>query len=54
MTCLWDFFEDFDELVYVSDPETYEIVYMNRKLRESLGYQNRAAYVGKKCYKVLH
>lgn len=54
MTCLWDFFEEFDELVYVSDPETYEIVYMNRKLRESLGYQNRAAYVGKKCYKVLH
>ena len=53
MTCLWDFFEEFDELVYVSDPETYEIVYMNRKLRESLGYQNRAAYVGKKCYKVL-
>lgn len=54
MTCLWVFFEEFDELVYVSDPETYEIVYMNRKLRESLGYQNRAAYVGKKCYKVLH
>ena len=54
MTCLWDFFEEFDELVYVSDPETYEIVYMNRKLRESLGYQNRATYVGKKCYKVLH
>ena len=54
MTCLWDFFEEFDELVCVSDPETYEIVYMNRKLRESLGYQNRATYVGKKCYKVLH
>lgn len=53
MTCLWDFFEEFDELVCVSDPETYEIVYMNRKLRESLGYQNRATYVGKKCYKVL-
>ena len=54
MTCLWDFFEEFDELVCVSDPETYEIVYMNRKLRESLGYQNRATYMGKKCYKVLH
>ena len=53
MAFLWDFFEEFDELVYVSDPETYEIVYMNRKLRESLGYKNQEKYVGKKCYKVL-
>lgn len=51
---LWmDFFEEMDELVYISDPVTYEIHYMNKLLRESLGYQEAKEYVGKKCYEVL-
>ena len=37
MNFLLEFFEELDELVYISDPETYEIIYMNRLLRESLG-----------------
>lgn len=53
MDCIWKLFEEMDELVYVSDPETYEILYMNRKLRESLGHQDQKTYRGKKCYQVL-
>ena len=52
MKYLLDFFEELDELVYVSDLETHELVYMNRKLRESLGYESHE-YQGKKCYEVL-
>ena len=35
MNFLLEFFEELDELVYISDQETYEIIYMNRLLGES-------------------
>ena len=47
------FFEEMDEMVYISDPESYEILSMNRRLRESLGYNSNEECRGKKCYKVL-
>lgn len=50
---LLDYFEGLDEAVYISDIETHEIVFMNRYLRQSLGYTNTNAYIGRKCYKVL-
>lgn len=50
---LLSFFEDLDEMVYVSDLETHELLYMNRHLRESLGYGKDEDYKGKKCYQVL-
>lgn len=53
MEFLLDFFEKLDEMVYVSDPESYEILYMNQHLRESLGYHTNEEYAGKKCYEVL-
>ena len=53
MRDLLDFFEELDELVYVSDIQNHELVYMNRRLRESLGYADHSDYVGQKCYKVL-
>ena len=28
---IWEFFEHLDEYVYVSDPETNQLVYMNQK-----------------------
>ena len=31
-------FEEMDEMVYISDMESHELVYMNKQLRESLGY----------------
>ena len=53
MNFLLEFFEELDELVYISDQETYEIIYMNRLLRESLGYTHEKEYLGKKCHQVL-
>lgn len=53
MDTLIDFFEELDEMVYVSDMETHELMYMNKKLRESLDFQKEESYVGKKCYEVL-
>lgn len=50
---LFDYFEGADEAVYVSDVETDELIFMNRYLRESLGYTDADAYVGKKCHKIL-
>mgnify|MGYP000579759737 CR=1 FL=1 len=29
MADIWDFFENMDELVYVADMDTYDMVYMN-------------------------
>ena len=49
----WDFFENLDELVYVSRVDTYEMVYMNRYLRQLLGYHLEEDYRGKPCYQVL-
>ena len=31
---IWEFYEDLEEIVYVSDIDTYEMVYMNRWARE--------------------
>ena len=50
---LVSFFEDLDEMVYISDRETNELLYMNRHLRNSLGYGSGEEYKGKKCYEVL-
>lgn len=53
MENIWEFFEELDEMVYVSDVETHELVYMNRHLRNALGYRSQTEYIGKKCYRVL-
>ncbi len=49
----WEHYEKLDEMVYVSDVESYEIVYMNAHLRHSLGFKSHEDYKGKKCYKIL-
>ena len=51
---IWEFYEDLEEIVYVSDIDTYEMVYMNRWARELYGFRSVKDCVGKKCYKVLH
>lgn len=53
MNFIWELFEDLDEIVYVSDIETNDLVYMNACLRNSLGFHSHADYIGKKCYQVL-
>mgnify|MGYP000707617329 CR=1 FL=1 len=53
MEKIWNFFENLNELVYVSDVDTYELVYMNRKTRENFGFQTQEEIKGKKCYEVM-
>ena len=53
MDKIWEFFENLDEFVYVSDPETHELVYMNKKTLKNYGFQSNEEIVGLKCYEVL-
>lgn len=50
---LFNYFEGLKEVVYISDVETNEIVFMNRCLRDSLGLAPTDTYIGKKCHKIL-
>lgn len=42
-------FDGIEEAIYVADPETHEILFINQALKKSLGSEA----VGKKCYRVL-
>ena len=53
MNKIWEFFENMDELVYVSDTENYDLIYMNKKSRDTYGFQSLEEMSGKKCYEVL-
>ena len=41
-------YDGIDECIYVADPETYELLYVNKKLEKLFGN-----VIGKKCYKVF-
>ena len=43
------FFDEIDEPVYVADPETYELLYVNKNLKKLFGED----IIGKKCYRVF-
>ncbi len=45
---LLSLFDSMDEVVYVADPETYEMLYMNAPARKHWGNG-----IGRKCYQVL-
>jgi diguanylate cyclase (GGDEF)-like protein len=53
MDKIWDFFENMNELVYASDVNSHDIVYLNRKARELYKIQSVEKLNGKKCYEVL-
>lgn len=53
MKKIWEFFENLDEFVYVTDMDTYELIYMNKKTRETYGMDSLETLAGKKCYEVL-
>ena len=50
---IWEFFEHLDEMVYVSDLDTYHLIYMNKHLRDALGLPDHQAYQQQTCYKLL-
>ena len=53
MEKIWEFFENMNELVYVSDLDSYELVYMNKKALGTYGFHSQEELAGKKCYEVL-
>ncbi len=53
MKKVWEYFENLNEIVYVTDMDTYEVIYMNRKLRELQGFHSLEEVAGKKCYEVF-
>lgn len=46
---LLSLFDSIDEIIYVSDPHTYEILYINKKMRKLF----TGDFAGKKCYSLL-
>ncbi|MDE6764648.1 MAG: sensor domain-containing diguanylate cyclase [Oscillospiraceae bacterium] len=53
MNCIWNFFDNINELVYVSDMDSHEIIYMNKKCMEACGVSDFGELKGRKCYEVL-
>lgn len=49
----WEIYEELQEIVYVMDMDTYELVYMNRHAREIYGIGCLEDIKGKKCYEAL-
>lgn len=50
---IWEFYEELNEIVYVADMDSHELVYMNRLARELYGLQSKEEIKGKKCYEVI-
>lgn len=50
MKAPWEHLENWKELVYVADVQTFELVYMNAAARKAFSLEN---YQGKTCYGVL-
>lgn len=53
MSEIWNFFENMNEYVYVSDADTHELIYMNKKMRDTYGCSFHEDYQGKICYQML-
>lgn len=49
----WEIFENLNEFVYVSDVDSYELIYMNKKLLKLYGLYSLEQIAGKKCYEVF-
>ena len=53
MKAPWEYFDDLDEIIYVIDYRTYDLIYMNRYTRKQFSIASEKAYRGKKCYAIL-
>ncbi len=50
---LWEFYEELNEIVYVADIDSHELIYMNRKAREVYNIEDIQKIEGKKCFEIL-
>ena len=46
-------FDELNELIYVADTETYELLYLNRRGLQVFGLKDPEQIKGRKCYEVL-
>lgn len=53
MKKIWEFFDDLNEVVYVTDMDTDEIVYVNKKTLAIYDFHSLDEVKGKKCYELL-
>ncbi len=53
MKNIWEFFDNLNEFVYVSDIDSYELIYMNKKVLKTYGFNTLDEAVGKKCCEVI-
>ena len=53
MERIWNFFEMMNEYGDVADADTHELVYMNKKMRDTYGIHSKEELAGKKCYELL-
>lgn len=49
----WEYFEELNEIVYVCDLETHDLIYMNQYAKKLFSIVSPEDYVGKKCYVLL-
>jgi diguanylate cyclase (GGDEF)-like protein len=53
MDKIWEIYENMNEIAYVSDIETNDIVYANRKMRQLFGITSVDEFKGKKCHEIF-
>ncbi len=53
MSKIWEFFGTMDALVYASDMNSHELVYMNQKALRTYGFHSLGEVLGKKCYEIV-
>ncbi len=51
---MWEFYEEMNEIVYVADTDSHELVYMNRRAREVFGVGSVEELQGRKCHELLY
>jgi diguanylate cyclase (GGDEF)-like protein len=53
MDRIWEFYENMNEIVYVSDMDTHDIIYMNKKTRNIYGVNSIEDVKGRKCHEIF-
>ena len=51
---VWEWYENLNEIVYVSDIDSHNLVYMNKKALEVFGFSSVEEVKNKKCYEIFH
>ena len=53
MKAPWEYLDGLNEIVYVIDVKSNELLYMNRYAMQAFSLQKEQEYLGKKCYSLL-